>query len=110
MLDQQHKILYISGHNLLNFVVSTIINLQLYRPVPHNVARFITMYSDKVSSFNTVNNMVSSLKTFYKLSGFELNVQSPVIDLLLRSFRRTMSSQSKPKNPIEIGHLLLIKN
>ena len=85
-------------------------NLQLYPPVPYNVARFITMYSDKVSSFNTVNNMVSSLKTFYKLSGFELNVQSPVIDLLLRSCRRTMSSQSKPKNPIEIGHLLLIKN
>ena len=67
------------------------------------------MYSGRVTSFHTVNNMLSSLKTFYRLSGFDLCVESPEIDLLIRSCKRTMSSDSKPKNPIEIGHLLLIK-
>ena len=83
--------------------------LQMYPPVPQNVARFLTMYSGKVNSFNTVNNMLSSIRTFYRLSGFSLNVESPEIDLFVRACKRTMSSDSKPKNPIEVGHLLLIR-
>ena len=74
-----------------------------------NVARFLTFYCDKVGSYATVNNMLSSIKTFYKYSGYHLDTSHPIIDLLMRSCRRTMSTNSKPKSPIELGHLLLIK-
>ena len=84
--------------------------LVLYPPSTMNVARFLTIYSDKVGSYATVANMLSSIKTFYRLSGYQLNTESPIIDLLMKSCKRTMSVSAKPKSPIEVGHILLIQN
>ena len=83
--------------------------LSLYPPQPMNVARFLTFYCDCVGSFATVNNMLSAIKTFYKYSGYDIDTHHPIIDLLMKSCRRSMSANSKPKSPIELGHLLLIK-
>ena len=79
-------------------------------PCPLNVARYVTMYSEKVGAFGTVSNLVNSIAKFYELSGYKLDTKSPVLDLLLKACKRTMSSVSKPKSPIQVAHILLIKN
>ena len=84
--------------------------LPLYPPCPMNVARYLTDYSDQVGAYGTVNNILSSIKKFYELSGYSLDTRSPVIDLLLKACKRTMSSESKPKSPIQVSHIILIKN
>ena len=84
--------------------------IPLYPPCPVNVARYVTVYSDQVGAYGTVNNLLSSIKKFYELSGYTLDTKSPVLDMLLKACKRTMSSVSKPKNPIEVAHILLIKN
>ena len=80
--------------------------LQLYPLSIVNVSRYLTYYCQKVGSFSTVSNVVSSLKKFYALSGYVLDVNNPLIDLLLKAAKRTMSSQSKPIQP---AHIILIK-
>ena len=84
--------------------------LELYPPCPMNVARYITVYSDKVKSYGSVANTLSSISKFYELSGYHLDVKSPILDLLLKSCKRSMSYVSKPKAPIQVSHILLIKN
>ena len=84
--------------------------LPLYPPCPMNVARYLTVHSDIVKSYGTVNNTLSAIVKFYQLSGYNLDVTSPILDLLLKSCKRSMSYMSKPKSPIQIGHILLIKN
>lgn len=85
-------------------------HLPLYPPCPLNVARYLTSYSAKVGAYGTLCNALSAISKFYELSGFKLDTQSPVIDLLLKSCKRHMSSVSKPKSPIQVPHILLIKN
>ena len=82
--------------------------LQLVPPKYQNIARFLTHYSTTVTSFQTVMNMLSSIKTFYSLIGYNINVQHPVIDLYVKASRRTMSTQSHPKSPIQPAHLVLL--
>ena len=84
--------------------------LPLYPPSPVNVARYLTVYSGKVGAYATVCNTVSAIAKFYELSGFKLDVHSPVIDLLLKSCKRHMSAMSKPRSPLQVAHILLIKN
>ena len=84
--------------------------LQLYPLNIITVTRYLTHYCTKVGSFSTVSNVVSALKKFYALSGYFLDISNPLIDLLLKSAKRTLSSQSKPKSPIQISHILLIRN
>ena len=84
--------------------------LPLYPPCPMNVARYITVYSDRVKSYGTVNNTLSSIARFYELSGYKLDLKSPILDLLLKACKRSMSYVSKPKSPIQVAHILLIQN
>ena len=82
--------------------------LPLY-PLNHmNVARYLTVYSQKVSAYATIMNVASAIKKFYQLSGYVLDLSHPIIDLLLKSCKRLKSQTAKPKSPIEPGHLVLI--
>ena len=53
-------------------------------------------------------NKLSAIKKMYNLCGHTLDVNSPLIDLLTKACRRDMSVNSKPKAPIEPGHLILM--
>ena len=53
-------------------------------------------------------NMAASIKTFYTLSGYDINLHHPVLDLYLKACKKTMSNQSHPKSPILPAHLVLI--
>ena len=57
-----------------------------------------------------VQNKLSSVKKLYNLCGYKVDVSDPIIDLLLRTCKREMSSVSKPKAPIEPGHIILISH
>ena len=82
--------------------------LVIFPPNYVNVARFLTHYASTVNAFATVQNMLSSIKTFCALYQFKLNVANPIIDLYIKAARRTMSSTSHPKSPIQPAHLVLI--
>ena len=84
--------------------------LVLFPPMPLNVARFITVSSTKNITYATLMNKISAIKKFYYLCGYKLNMDDPAIQLLLAACKREYSSASKPKLPIEPGHLLLIKS
>ena len=82
--------------------------LSLYPLNYMNVARYLTVYSQKVSAYASIMNVASSLKKFYHLSGYILDLSHPIIDLLLKSCKKNKSQSAKPKSPIEPGHLILI--
>ena len=84
--------------------------LPIFPPSPMNVARYLTSCSIKVTAYGTIMNKLSSVKKFYQLTGHILDVSSPIIDLLTRACKRDMSSSSKPKAPLEPGHLILINH
>ena len=84
--------------------------LQLYPLNMVTVIRYLTHYTQKVGSYSTIANVVSSLTKFYSLSGFKLDVNHPLIDMLLKAAKRTMSNTAKPKSPLQVSHLILIKN
>ena len=83
--------------------------LQIYPPDYQNVARYLTVTADKVTAFGTVTNKLSAISKFYCLSGYYLDQQHPVIDMLIKACRREMSVSSRPKAPLEPGHILLIQ-
>ena len=72
------------------------------------VVRYLTVCSDKVTSYGTIINKLSALTKFYALSGYVLDHKHPSLDMLVRACKRQMSSDSKPKAALEPGHLLLI--
>ena len=84
--------------------------LELYPVNISTVVRYLTHYTKKVGSYSTIANVISAISKFYSLSGFKLDVSHPLIDLLLKAAKRTMSSTSKPKSPIQVAHIILIKN
>ena len=84
--------------------------LQLYPVNILTVTRYLMHYCTKVGSFSTVVNVISAIKKFYALSGYQLDVSNPMIDLLIKAAKRNMSTQCKPKSPLQIAHILLIRN
>ena len=84
--------------------------LQMYPPCYVNVSRYLMHHSSKVGSYATIVNTVSAIKKFYTLSGFSLDTQHPLIDMFLKASKRTKSFMSKPKSPLLVEQLLLIKN
>ena len=90
----------------INFILAH--KLELYPLNYQNVARYLTVYAQKVTAYSTIANVASSIKKFYQLSGYALDLTHPIIDLLLKSCRRLKSQSAKPKSPIEPGHLILI--
>ena len=84
--------------------------LQIFPPVELNVARYLTCASTKVSAYSTIMNKLSAVKKFYHMYGYELKTAHPAIDLLTKACKREMSSESKPKAPIEPGHIILISH
>ena len=95
-------------NDFFNFAL--INGLQIFPPVSMNIARYITSCTLKVSAYGTIQNKLSAIKKLYNLCGYKVDVSDPIIDLLLRACKREMSSVSKPKAPIEPGHLILISH
>ena len=91
-----------------NFALSN--GCQIFPPVPMNIARYLTSCSQKVTAYGTIQNKLSAVKKLYNLCGYKIDVSDPIIDLLIRACKRDMSSDSKPKAPIEPGHLILISH
>ena len=81
---------------------------QIFPPVPMNIARYITSCTLKVAAYGTIQNKLSAIRKLYHLCGHNVDTSDPIIDLLLRACKRDMSSVSKPKAPIEPGHIILI--
>ena len=84
-------------------------NLPLFPPIPMNVARYLTFCASKSVVFGTIQNKLSAVSKFYKLCEQHLDVSHPCLDLLLKACKRDLSSDSKPKAPIEPGHIILIR-
>ena len=84
--------------------------LQMYPPCYVNISRYLMHFSNKVGSYGTIANTISAIKKFYSLSGFTISLDHPLIDMFLKAAKRTKSSMSKPKSPLLIEQLLLIKN
>ena len=84
--------------------------LQVFPPIPINVARYITVLSTRLTAYATLQNHVSALRKFYTLSGFLLDTTHPVIDILLKSLKRQMSAASKPKAPLTPEQIVLISH
>ena len=82
--------------------------LQLFPPIEMNIARYLTVMAEKVSAFGTIANKLSALCKFYSLTGFKVDPHNPTIELLIKSCRRELSVSSRPKAPLEPGHLLQI--
>ena len=82
--------------------------LVLFPPNYVNIARYLTHYSSTVNAYASVQNTLSAIKTFYALYQVTINVNNPIIDMYMKSCRRTMSATSQPKSPIQPAHLVLI--
>ena len=82
--------------------------LPVFPPNVHHVARYLTIYSTRVTAYGSVANVLSSIKRFYSYCDYKLDVSAPAIDLLMKALRRQMSQSEKPKAPITPGHLVLI--
>ena len=81
----------------------------LVMPLDYSViARYLTVCSDQVSAYGTIMNKLSALTKFYSFMGVTLDPKHPLIDMLIKSCKRQMSSESKPKVALEPGHIILI--
>ena len=84
-------------------------NLPVFPPVPMNVARYLTCCASKNLVYGTIQNKLSAVSKFYRLCEHTLDISHPCLDLLMRACKRELSSASKPKAPIEPGHIILIR-
>ena len=82
--------------------------LQVIPPSYMNIARFLVFYTQRVEAYSSVQNMVSSIKKFYSIMDYHIDTSHPVLDLYLKSAKRTMSARSQPKAPIQLGHIMAI--
>ena len=83
--------------------------LTLFPPQPKNVARYLTVCADKPMVYATINNKLSAIGKFYRLCGHKLDTSHPDLDIFMQACKKQLSSTSKPKAPIEPGHLILIQ-
>ena len=83
-------------------------SLPVFPPKPMNVARYITVCASKSMVYGTIMNKLSAIVKFYKLCETNLDTSHPCLDLLIKACKRDLSSSSKPKSPIEPGHIILI--
>ena len=72
------------------------------------VARYLTVCAAKSMVYGTIQNKLSAIVKFYRLCECSLDISHPCLDLLMRACKRDLSSASKPKSPIEPGHIILI--
>ena len=84
-------------------------DLPVFPPVPMNVARYLTVCASKNMVYGTIQNKLSAVAKFYRLCECNLDVSHPCLDLLMKACKRDLSATSKPKAPIEPGHILLIR-
>ena len=84
-------------------------HLPLFPPAPMNVARYLTVCASKSMTYGTIQNKLSAVNKFYRLCEHKLDTSHPALDLLMRACKRDLSSESKPKAPIEPGHIILIR-
>lgn len=84
--------------------------LQIFPPVYKNVARYLTVMAEKVTAIGTMTNKLSAISKMYALCDYNFDSNNPTVDLLIKSCRREMSTSSRPKAPLEPGHILRIAN
>lgn len=92
--------------NFINFCIAHC--LEIYPPDVMNIARYLTVSLQNITSHSTLMNKISSLKKFYALSGYTVPADHPILLLLTRASRRELSITARPKAPVEPGHIILI--
>ena len=82
--------------------------LPVVPPHPRNVGLYLCQAADKNMVYGTIANKLSALVKMYKLCGLTLDVSDPALELFMKACKRQLSSKSKPKAPLEPGHIILI--
>ena len=80
----------------------------MFPPDVMNIARYLTVSLQNITSHSTVMNKISAIKKFYALSGYQIQTDHPILLLFIRASRRELSVTARPKAPVEPGHIILI--
>lgn len=83
-------------------------NLAIFPPFEINIRRYFIHLTNTCSAYGTLANYSSAIKLFYQVHGYQVYMSDIHMQLLMKAAKRQMSSQSKPKAPIEIPHLKFI--
>ena len=80
-------------------------DLQLFPPCEDHIAMFLVRCCNKGNCFATINNTLSSIKTFYNAYGYVVNSADMSIRLSMQALKRTVSAPSHQRLPLEPAHL-----
>ena len=80
--------------------------LVIFPPQYMNISRFYMYLLSRLSAYASLANYQSSLVTFYKAYGFQLDTSNIVFKLFNMAAKKSLNTVPSPKLPLQYHHLL----
>mgnify|MGYP001550464899 CR=1 FL=1 len=80
--------------------------LVIFPPQYSNISRFYMYLLSRIKAYVSLSNYQSSIATFYKAYGFQLDTSDIIFKLFNMAAKKTLNTVPSPKLPLEYHHLL----
>ena len=85
-------------------------NLTIFPPDTVNIAKYYASLLSRLTAMGSLLNHQSSVATFYRLHGYQVDTACIVFKLLNMSAKKSLSTTPAAKPPLELAHILRFKD